>query len=76
MSMLEEVNVPTTPETTDNVRMHEIVSEEFDAYKTAAKKTFTAVNAPVPCVGETCSVTDPDEWWTRQRSRFPLVYDV
>jgi hypothetical protein len=76
MSLLEESNVTTAPEAADNVRMDEIVCEQFDSYKSAASKTLNEVNDPVPCLGDTCSLTDPDEWWSRQHTRFPLVYDV
>jgi hypothetical protein len=76
MSVMEEANVPSTPQVADNVRMDETVSEQFESYKRTVSKTLNAVNAPLSSVTGTCSVSDPDEWWNRNRTRFPLVFAV
>jgi hypothetical protein len=64
------------PEVADNVRMEEMVSEQFESYKRTASKTLNAVNAPLSSTEQTCSVSNPDEWWSRNRTRFPLVFAV
>ncbi len=69
MSVMEEANVPSTPEVADNVRMEEMVSEQFESYKRTASKTLNAVNAPLSSTEQTCSVSDPDEWWSRNRTQ-------
>ena len=75
MSVIQE-NVPTATEAADSAKMDEMVCDQFDTYKRVASKTLNASSAPATSVGELCSVTDPDQWWSRQGSRFPLVHAV
>jgi hypothetical protein len=41
-----------------------------------ANKTLNSENAPRPCLQETCSVSNPDEWWTKMQAKFPFVHEV
>ena len=75
-SVIQEENIPTVTEDADSAKMDEMVSDQFDTYNRVASKTLNATSAPATSVGEVCSVTDPDQWWSRQFSRFPLVHTV
>jgi len=74
MSVLAEAEVPSTA--VQELDIDEVVSEQLEAYKKAANKTLNAENAPRPCLQETCSVSNPDEWWTKMQAKFPLVHEV
>ena len=73
-SVLQEAEAPSTE--THEIDMDELVSEQLDSYKKAASKTLNAENAPRPCVQETCSVNNPDQWWRKMKAKFPLVHEV
>ena len=74
--MIQEENIPTATEVADSAKMDEMVSDQLDTYKCVVIKTLNTTSAPATSVGEVCSVTDPDQWWSRQCSRFPLVHAV
>ncbi len=74
MSVLAEAEVPSTAD--QELDIDEVVSEQLEAYKKVANKTLNAENAPRPCLQETCSVSNPDEWWTKMQAKFPLVHEV
>ena len=76
MSVIQEENIPTVTEAADSAKMDEMVSDQLDTYKRVASKTLNAASAPATNVGEVLSVTDPDQWWSRQCSHFPLVHAV
>ncbi len=75
-SVIQEENIPTATEAADSAKMDEMVSDQLDTYKCVTSKTLNTESAPATSVGEVCSVTDPDQWWSRQCSRFPLVHAV
>ena len=73
-SVLQEAEAPITE--AHEIDIDELVSEQLDSYKKAASKTLNAENAPRPCVQETCSVNNPDQWWSKMKAKFPLVHEV